>query len=161
MHCEPPNSIIQHFNGSMFINGREVGLDMSNFLLRGSTLRNTKWVFGVVVYTGKDTKLIMNSRRVPFKLSSIERTMNNIILVILAAQVLISVISATTYYIWTYYHYYDLNYLCYDPSRGGNTVYETFCDTNEIYSSVGYFFSFFILYSNFVPISLYVTVSTV
>jgi hypothetical protein len=26
--------------------------DNSNFLLRGSSLRNTEWVYGVVAYTG-------------------------------------------------------------------------------------------------------------
>ena len=33
-----------------------------NLLLRGSTLRNTGWVWGLCVYTGKDSKIMQNSR---------------------------------------------------------------------------------------------------
>ena len=33
----------------------------SNILLRGSTLTNTEWVFALVLYTGDDTKLVLNS----------------------------------------------------------------------------------------------------
>lgn len=37
-------------------------VSQNNFLLRGSMLRNTKWILGLVVYTGYDTKIVMNSR---------------------------------------------------------------------------------------------------
>lgn len=32
-----------------------------NLLLRGSQLRNTEWVVGLVVYTGMETKVMMNT----------------------------------------------------------------------------------------------------
>jgi magnesium-transporting ATPase (P-type) len=93
IQCEQPNSVIHQFNGTMKLNDGEIFLDSSSLLLRGSSLRNTKWILAVVVYTGKETKIIMNSRGAPFKVSAIERTMNNIIYVILAAQIGISLIS--------------------------------------------------------------------
>ena len=77
----------------------EVPLDISSFLLRGSTLRNTRWIVGVVVYSGNHTKLVMNSRAAPFKISSIERTMNNILLVVLAALIFISTVTTTFLYL--------------------------------------------------------------
>ena len=118
IHCELPNSAIHQFNGCMIMGGTdnnnnnnnnnsssssssnqdhrddktEVPLDISSFLLRGSTLRNTRWIVGVVVYSGNHTKLVMNSRAAPFKISSIERTMNNILLVVLAALIFISTV---------------------------------------------------------------------
>eukprot|EP01034_Spumella_vulgaris_P027597 gene27597-34341_t len=48
--CELPNSAIHHFHGTIFANGREVGVDATSLLLRGSTLRNTKWALGCVFY---------------------------------------------------------------------------------------------------------------
>ena len=65
MECELPNSRIHHFNGVLrhdLEGGRETPVDVSNLLLRGSSVRNTKWILGLVVYTGRDTKLVQNSR---------------------------------------------------------------------------------------------------
>ena len=134
------------------------GVDASSLLLRGSSLRNTKHAIGIVVYTGKETKLIMNSRRPPSKVSYIEKIMNQIIVVILWCQIGLAAVSAILYYIWLYYHDKLLPYLCYDTSLYTNTLLSATCDNSDNYSSFGYFFSFFILYSNFIPISLYVTV---
>jgi len=36
-------------------------LNGKNLLLRGAFLRNTKWIIGVVVYTGEDTKIMRNA----------------------------------------------------------------------------------------------------
>ena len=115
IHCELPNSAIHQFNGCMIMgvggpvnnnnnnedhrDKTEVPLDISSFLLRGSTLRNTRWIVGVVVYSGNHTKLVMNSRAAPFKISSIERTMNNILLVVLAALIFISTVTTTFLYL--------------------------------------------------------------
>lgn len=35
-------------------------VDETEILLRGATLRNTEWVLGAVVFTGRDTKLMRN-----------------------------------------------------------------------------------------------------
>jgi len=29
-------------------------------LYRGAKLKNTKWIYGLVIYTGKNTKIMMN-----------------------------------------------------------------------------------------------------
>lgn len=55
---------------------RRVGIDLNHLLLRGCVLRNTEWVIGLVIFTGSDTKLQMNSGNVPSKRSNIERKMN-------------------------------------------------------------------------------------
>jgi magnesium-transporting ATPase (P-type) len=53
-----------------------IPISINNLLLRGCTLRNTEWVIGIVVYTGVDTKLLLNSGATPSKRSMIEKQMN-------------------------------------------------------------------------------------
>ena len=43
-------------------------------------LRNTEWAYGVVIFAGKDTKLMQNSGKTKFKRTSIDRLLNFIIL---------------------------------------------------------------------------------
>jgi magnesium-transporting ATPase (P-type) len=52
--------------------------------LRGAFLRTTEWIIGVVVYTGPDTKIMMNAEKSKVKMSEIEHRMNTYILAILA-----------------------------------------------------------------------------
>lgn len=158
IQCEHPHSAIHQFAGTLSEDDSDVSVDASSLLLRGSSLKNTKWIIGIVVYTGRQTKLVMNSRGAPFKISGIEKTMNNILLVVLGALFFISLVSLISYIIWTNENYSQLDYLCYNFENSVNTIYRTECDSSGDYSYWGYFFTFFILYSNFLPISLYVTV---
>ena len=45
-------------------------------LLRGSQLRNTHWITGLVVYTGHDSKLLQNATRTPLKRSRMDYVTN-------------------------------------------------------------------------------------
>jgi len=44
--------------------------------LKGSILKNTEWIIGFVVYTGNETKLMMNAKEGTFKTSKVEAKMN-------------------------------------------------------------------------------------
>lgn len=59
-------------------------LNNSNIVLRGCTLKNTDWVVGVVIFTGHDTKLMMNSAKAAYKFSRVDLYINVCIAVILA-----------------------------------------------------------------------------
>jgi phospholipid-transporting ATPase len=57
--CEQPNNAIYKFEGNMhFPDGTVVPLGVDNMLLRGSSLRNTEWVFGIAVFTGMESKVM-------------------------------------------------------------------------------------------------------
>lgn len=81
---EGPNNNLLKYNGAVVFPSdpesgagyRRVGIDLNHLLLRGCVLRNTEWVIGLVIFTGGDTKLQMNSGRVPSKRSDMERKMN-------------------------------------------------------------------------------------
>jgi len=61
--CENPNENLFHFDGVMKIkvknyeNTYKYPLSYNNFMLRGSSLKSTHWIYGVVVYTGRETKV--------------------------------------------------------------------------------------------------------
>ncbi|KAJ1884983.1 phospholipid transporting ATPase, partial [Kickxella alabastrina] len=81
--AEPPSTQLYSFKGSMLIhaegpsapNSKEP-LSVDNLLLRGSVVRNTQWAVGVTVFTGDETKIMMNAGETPSKRSRIERMMN-------------------------------------------------------------------------------------
>ncbi|PSN42332.1 putative phospholipid-transporting ATPase IM [Blattella germanica] len=70
-------------NGLCFIETAELDgfpLDNDKVVLRGCILRNTQWCYGVVIFAGKDTKLMQNSGKTKFKRTSIDRLLNFIII---------------------------------------------------------------------------------
>jgi len=75
-------------------------LGADNFLLRGSKLMNTLWVFGVVVYSGHDTKIMLNSVKARPKKSRLESLMNNFILIIFGLQMFMCFFAALYGVLW-------------------------------------------------------------
>lgn len=55
-----------------FQDGKEIALEADNLCLRGSSLRNTEWIVGIAIFTGHDTKVMMNSAKSKPKFSKIE-----------------------------------------------------------------------------------------
>ncbi|VDP48354.1 unnamed protein product [Schistosoma curassoni] len=51
-------------------------LNPTQLILRGASLKNTKWIFGLTVYTGKESKVMLNSTAAPLKRSTVERQTN-------------------------------------------------------------------------------------
>ena len=56
-------------------------------MLRGCSLRNTEWVYGIAVYTGHDTKIMINSAKSRPKFSKIELKTNQYMLLSIFIQV--------------------------------------------------------------------------
>ena len=86
---EPPNKSIYTFSGTLHLDDSPtpIPLGPNNILLRGSVFSSTEWAYGVVIYTGQNTKVQMNNRRAPSKLSKIEIYANTAIKIIFTAQV--------------------------------------------------------------------------
>lgn len=78
--CEPPNNLLNKFDGTLIWQNQRYALDNDKVLLRGCVLRNTQWCYGVVVFAGRDTKLMQNSGKTKFKSTSIDRFLNYIII---------------------------------------------------------------------------------
>lgn len=78
--CEPPNNLLNKFEGTLYWKNQRFPLDNEKILLRGCVIRNTQWCYGVVVFAGKDTKLMQNSGKATFKRTTIDRLLNFIII---------------------------------------------------------------------------------
>ncbi len=64
-----------------------IPIDLSNFILRGSSIKNTEFICGFVAYTGQETKIMMNSFKTKGKKSDLEKIMNYQILLVVILQV--------------------------------------------------------------------------
>lgn len=59
--CESPNDQLYKFEGTITTTNKDTfSLDHNNLLLRGTSLKNTEFVFGLVIYTGHDTRIMKN-----------------------------------------------------------------------------------------------------
>lgn len=148
LNSEHPNNRLYTYEGSLKLKGhpKATPIDNGNILLRGSTVKNTKWLIGVIVFTGIDTKLMMNSKVPPHKRSNVERRVNRYLIIVFTMLMIISLLSASISIV--------------------NIIQEP--DTNEYItgqSSSSFaalnFITFLILYNSLVPISLYVTMDIV
>ncbi|KAL3105938.1 hypothetical protein niasHT_024995 [Heterodera trifolii] len=146
IECEPPNRRVNEFSGAMCAGGDEkVPLSIGQFLLRGAKLKNCRWVFGVVVYTGHDSRLLMNSTSAPLKTSRIDVMTNQRIVILFLMLVLITIVSVI----------------------GAEVYNKWFLDGHWYIGAIGHWsfwwnmLTFFILYNNLIPISLQVTLEIV
>ena len=70
VECDPPNKHLYEFRGTLKVGDQLVAVTPDQILLRGAKLKNCNWIFGCVIYSGHETKLMMNSMiRSPLKQS--------------------------------------------------------------------------------------------
>lgn len=73
---ELPNNSLYTFEGVLKMKGKDYPVGPQQLLLRGAQLRNTRWIYAIVVFTGHETKLMMNSTTTPIKRTKVERMIN-------------------------------------------------------------------------------------
>ncbi|KUF96537.1 Proteasome subunit alpha type [Phytophthora nicotianae] len=156
--CETPNNSIHRFSGSMTLEGGKKEVITTNaIVLRGSTLRNTEYIYGLVVNTGPDTKIMMASSSEPMKWSNMERRLNRQILYICVLMVVLCLTGAILSTVW------NAKYLDKDKHKAAWYLYDG--GSTAIKSPVGNFFImvlyYFLLLNSFIPVSLYVSMTSV
>nr|XP_029119607.1 phospholipid-transporting ATPase 3 [Elaeis guineensis] len=80
IQCEQPNNSLYTFTGNLIMEKQTLPLSPNQLLLRGCSLRNTEYIVGAVIFTGHETKVMMNSMNVPSKRSTLERKLDKLIL---------------------------------------------------------------------------------
>ena len=153
IRSEQPNSSLYTYEATLTMQAgggeKELPLAPDQLLLRGAVLRNTNWVHGVVVFTGHETKLMRNATATPIKRTAVERQLNLQILMLVAILIGLSIISTIGDLVTRNSKASELVYLFTDYSTPG--VVQFFSDLA----------TYWVLYSNLVPISLFVTVEIV
>jgi phospholipid-transporting ATPase len=144
---EHPNNLIDSFSGVIDL-GHDIGreaVQISNVLLRGTVLRSTEWIIGVVVNTGHDTKVMMSNTKTRPKTSSLEQSASNEIKRIILLLIVVCSIGAT-----------------------GNAIFDNSQNINHSWYLnipvsfwIKMFFYYFLLHATFIPVSLYVSMSLV
>ncbi|XP_061603551.1 phospholipid-transporting ATPase ID-like [Phyllopteryx taeniolatus] len=148
--CEPPNNRLEIFKGTLTVDGQMYSLDNGRGLLRGCTLRNTEWCFGLVIFGGPDTKLMQNSGKTTFKRTSIDHLMNNLVLCIFVSLLSMCSVLAIGHGVW-------------EMKEG--SVFTVFLppetDIDAPLSSFLCFWSYVILLNTVVPMSLFVSMEAI
>ncbi|XP_069905278.1 phospholipid-transporting ATPase IB isoform X1 [Oryctolagus cuniculus] len=147
IECEGPNRHFDTFVGTLYLPGKSpVAIGPDQVLLRGTQLRNTQWIVGVVIYTGFDTKFMQNSVKSPLKRSKVEKVTNLQILVLFTMLLVMALVSFVGEVLWNKQYRATIWYLNNDVS------YHSFAFDILV---------FIILYHNLIPISLLVTLEIV
>ncbi|CAH0724955.1 unnamed protein product, partial [Brenthis ino] len=154
--CETPNNLLNKFEGTLSWRDQHFALDNDKILLRGCILRNTPWCYGVVVFAGKDTKLMQNSGKTKFKRTSIDRLLNFLIIGIVLFLLSMCVFCTIACGVWEWFVGKNFQvYLPWDslvpsePGPGATVI------------ALLVFFSYAIVMNTVVPISLYVSVEVI
>ena len=150
--AEISNANLNNFDGVLIENNnKKYACSNKQLLLRGSKLKNTQWVLGVVVYTGFDTKVMRNSEKSKPKQSNIEKNTNKYIIWILMFQLTICLITTIAGFIWNNQNIAQHYYLTIDDDVAEN------CYLLSFYN----FLTYFILNHSMIPISLIVSLEFV
>uniref|UniRef100_A0A4W6FJ88 Phospholipid-transporting ATPase n=1 Tax=Lates calcarifer TaxID=8187 RepID=A0A4W6FJ88_LATCA len=150
VRCEPPNNRLDRFTGTLTFAGQKYSLDNEKILLRGCTLRNTEWCFGLVLFGGPETKLMQNCGKSTFKRTSIDRLMNVLVLCIFGFLAIMCTVLAIGNWFWEVRE--GSQFTVFLPRQDGN---------DAAFSAFLTFWSYVIILNTVVPISLYVSVEII
>lgn len=145
---EEPNPFLS-FSGTFIpANGKnKIPLGFEAIVLRGSEVRNTEWVIGCALYTGHETKLVLSKRPTPSKFSTMDKMVNKLIPLTVLEQFVVMTISVVMLFVFT-----------------TNTKTLWYMKNEDVLQGwslpgiIAYILTFFTIFSNFVPINLYVNV---
>ncbi|UJR17025.1 hypothetical protein I4U23_003923 [Adineta vaga] len=156
IECQPPNNNLRHFEGNLSWNERIFTLKNENVLLRGTILKNTEWIFGVVCYAGLDTKVMQNSGKAQFKRTKIDHLLNRFIISIFLFLLIMCTIMTICSGIWeSSVGYYFRIYVRWE------TYISTDRQIGALEKSLLTFLSYVIILHTVIPISLYVSVEMI
>ncbi|KAI0262598.1 calcium transporting ATPase [Gloeopeniophorella convolvens] len=155
LRSEHPNNSLYTYEGTLDLitaSGlpKQVPLGPDQMLLRGAQIRNTPWAYGLVVFTGHETKLMRNATAAPIKRTAVEKQVNVQIVFLFILLLALSLGSTIGSSIRSWFFASKQWYLMESTSLGGRAK-----------GFIEDILTFIILYNNLIPISLIVTMEVV
>lgn len=123
-------------------------LSISNFLPKSCIVKNTESVIGIVVYTGMDTKIMLNTKQRRLKTSTLEQQMNSYIIYIIGFLFCVLILVSTYSVLITQNNQFFM------LLNNGSKV-------SPFIKWITTFASYFLILSTVLPISLIVTLQLV
>ncbi|CAH2038382.1 unnamed protein product [Thlaspi arvense] len=150
IQCEQPNNSLYTFTGNLIVEKQTLPLSPDQLLLRGCSLRNTEYIVGAVIFTGHETKVMMNAMNAPSKRSTLEKKLDKLIITIFCALVIMCLIGSIGCAIVTDrdHDYLGLHKKDWEYRNGMTIAFFTF-------------FTLVTLFSTIIPISLYVSIEMI
>ncbi|KAI9808395.1 MAG: Phospholipid-transporting ATPase IB [Pycnora praestabilis] len=152
LRSEQPNSSLYTYEATLTMQAgggeKELPLQPDQLLLRGATLRNTPWIYGIVVFTGHETKLMRNATATPIKRTHVEKLLNFQIIMLVSILLSLSLVSS-------------IGDLVVRDTAESKLAYLYYGSTSSVRQFFEDILTYWVLYSNLVPISLFVTIELV
>ncbi|KAH3678349.1 hypothetical protein WICMUC_001582 [Wickerhamomyces mucosus] len=155
VESEGPHANLYSYQGNLKWYGEDSQIknepiNINNLLLRGCSLRNTKWAIGVVVFTGSDTKIMMNSGETPTKKSKMSRDLNYTVALNFSILFIICFVSGL------------VSGISYNEKSNSRNQFEYGTIAGSpVGNGIVNFFVGLILYQSLVPISLYISIEII
>jgi len=149
-----PNVSLYSFEGFVNVFDKEeapkqASMSVSNFLFKGAKIANTEWAILLAIYVGKSTKIQMNGGQAKSKTTKIEKRLFIYLIILFLIQFGLSIISTLI-----------REFIIEDSSSD----FESWLKAEDTSYDVPFWLTFiriFILLSNFIPISLVVSLECV
>ncbi|CAG8563411.1 1479_t:CDS:10 [Cetraspora pellucida] len=145
---EKPNDSLYTYDGLLVMETphgqKQVPLDPTQLLLRGAQLRNTSWIYGIVVFTGHETKLMKNAT------TCVEKMVNIQIIFLFGILLVMSLACSIGSAVRTLRYGGEMAYIPF-PTNNNNILLQFLFNI----------LTFIILFNNLIPISLIVTMEVV
>ncbi|SBS91923.1 guanylyl cyclase, putative [Plasmodium ovale curtisi] len=145
--CEKPNSNMESFNGSLKLDAhpRATSLSINNVVFKGSYIKNTDYIFGVIIYTGTDTKIMKNILRSTYKSGYVNKELNVYTIITIFFTLVCVFISVLCK--WTE-----------DDKYKTGTHFLLITVKDNLFESI---IKYILLYANTIPISVLITVDLI
>ncbi|CAK7565106.1 MAG: drs2 neo1 protein [Sporothrix epigloea] len=142
---EDPNLDLYNYEGRVIVKNEAMPLTLDQVVFRGSVVRNTPEVIGIVVNTGEECKIRMNAHRHKrAKAPAMQAKVNKIVVFLVVFVVLLSVGCSIGNGIWV--------------SRYANSAWYL-ANANLPLSQI--LFAFIIMFNTLIPLSLYVSLEII